>query len=160
MLLCALGWLTLLVVRERLGFEPGAPGRFGWSVALLASAAFIAHGIFLGRPVTAGHAMIAAAAVGAGLGAHFLSFGALGNFLVAGSGLALMLPTTAQPQPELLEQVWALVNATREDPLAPFAMHSSKSYHFNTEKSATAPGLGSPSSAATRSATPPNSTIW
>ena len=60
----------------------------------------------------------------------------LGNFLVAGSGLALMWPTTAQPQPELLEQVWALVNATRGDPLAPFAMHSSKSYHFNTDKSA------------------------
>jgi lysylphosphatidylglycerol synthetase-like protein (DUF2156 family) len=136
MLLCALGWLTLLVVREHLGLERVAPGRLGWSVALLASAAFIAHGIFLGRPVTAGHAIIAAAAVGAGLCAHFLSFGALGNVLIAGSGLALMLPTPAKPQPEQLAQVWALVDATSEDPLAPFAMHSSKSYHFNTEKSA------------------------
>jgi lysylphosphatidylglycerol synthetase-like protein (DUF2156 family) len=136
LLACALGWLMLLAVREHLGFELAVPGRFGWSVALLASAAFIARGIFLGRPVTAGHAMISAAAVGAGLGAYFLSFGALGNFLVAGSGLALMLPTTAQPQPELLDQVWALINATREDPLAPFAMHSSKSYRFNTDKSA------------------------
>jgi lysylphosphatidylglycerol synthetase-like protein (DUF2156 family) len=136
MLLCVLGWLTVLVVREHIGYERVAPGRFGWSVALLAAVALIARGIFLGRPVTAGHAMAAAVAVAAGLCAHFLSFGVLGNLLVAGSGLALMWPTTAQPQPEMLEQVWTLVDATRRDPLAPFAMHSSKSYHFNTDKSA------------------------
>ena len=68
--------------------------------------------------------------------AHFLAFGALGNLLVAGSGLALMSPTTARPQPELLDRVWALVNATRGDALAPFAMHSSKSYHFNADNTA------------------------
>ncbi len=135
-LLCALGWLTVLAVREHLGYERAAPGRFGWSVALLAAVALIARGIFLGRPVTAGHATIAAAAVAAGLSAHFLSFGVLGNFLIAGSGLALMAPTTAKPQPELLGQVWPLVDATREDALAPFAMHSSKSYHFNADNSA------------------------
>ena len=136
MLLCVLGWLTVLVVREHLGYGRVVPGQFGWSVALLAAVALIARGIFLGRPVTFGHAMIAATVVGAGLCAHFLSFAVLGNVLVAGSGFALMWPTTARPQPELLEQVWALVNATREDPLAPFAMHSSKSYHFNSDKSA------------------------
>ncbi len=136
MLLCVLGWLTVLAARVYLGFDRVAPGRFGWSVALLGAVALIARGIFLGRPVTTAHALAAAAAVGAGLFAHFLSFGMLGNFLVAGSGLALMWPTTAQPQPEMLEQVWALVNATRGDPLAPFAMHTSKSYHFNTDKTA------------------------
>lgn len=135
-LLCALAWLTLLAAREHLGGERAAPGRFGWSVALLAAAALIARGIFLGRPVTAGHAAIAAAGVGAGLSAHFLSFGVLGNFLIAGSGLALMVPTTAKPQPELLERVWPLVDATPGDALAPFALHSSKSYHFNAEGSA------------------------
>lgn len=36
----------------------------------------------------------------------------------------------------MLHQVWALVNATRGDPLAPFAMQSSKSYHFNADKTA------------------------
>ena len=110
--------------------DSGGRWRYWRAVAL------IARGIFLGRPVTAGHAIAAAGTVGAGMYAHFLSFGVLGNFLVAGSGLALMWPTTARPQPEMLEQVWALVDATREDPLAPFAMHSSKSYHFNTDKSA------------------------
>ncbi len=105
-------------------------------MALLVAAALIARGIFLGRPVTAGHATIAAAAVGAALSAHFLSFGGFGNVLIAAGGLALMSPTTAKPQPELLERVWALVDATREDALAPFAMHSGKSYHFNPEGSA------------------------
>lgn len=136
MLLCVLACLTVLVVSEHLGHYRFAPSRFGWSVALLAAAALLARGIFLGRPVTIGHAVAAAAAVCAGLCAHFLSIGVLGDILVAGSGLVLMLPTTAQPQPELLEQVWALVNATHGDPLAPFAMHSTKSYHFNTEKTA------------------------
>src|ERR1700758_5140107 len=136
MLLCVVCWMTLLVVRAHLDHGHGAPGRFGSSLALLAAVALIARGILLGRPVTSRHAVCAAAGVGAGVCAHFLAFGVLGNILLAGSGLALMSPTTAQPQPELLEQVWALVNATHEDPLAPFAMHSSKSYHFNTDKSA------------------------
>lgn len=136
MLLCVLGWLTVLAARAYLGYDRVAPGRFGWSVALLGAVALIARGIFLGRPVTTAHAMAAAAAVGAGLFVRFLSFGVLGNILVAGSGLALMWPTTAKPQPEMLEQVWTLVNATHRDPLAPFAMHSDKSYHFNTDKSA------------------------
>lgn len=135
-LLCALGWLALLEVREQLGFYRVAPGRFGWSVALLAAAALIARGIFLGRPVTVGHAAIAAAGVGLGLSAHFLSFAMFGNVLIAASGLALMLPTTAKPQPELLERVWPLVDITHEDALAPFAMHSGKSYHFNADGSA------------------------
>jgi lysylphosphatidylglycerol synthetase-like protein (DUF2156 family) len=135
-LLCVLGSFIALAVREHAGYDWHAAGRFGWSIAVLAAVALIARGIFLGRPVTAGHAVTAAAAVSAGLCAHLLMLGALGNMLVAGSGLALMWPTTARPQPELLAQVWSLVDATRGDPLAPFAMHSSKSYYFNTEKTA------------------------
>ncbi|MEE6179733.1 bifunctional lysylphosphatidylglycerol flippase/synthetase MprF [Mycobacterium sp. 050134] len=136
LLLCVLGWLTVLVARQHLGYDRVAPGRFGWSVALLAAVALIARGIFLGRPVTIGHALIAAATLGAGVFAHFLAFPVVGNVLVAAGGLALMSPTTARPQPELLERVWALVDATRSDALAPFAMHSSKSYHFNADDTA------------------------
>lgn len=136
MLLCVLGCSMVLFMREYLGYERVSPGQFGWSVALFAAAALIARGIFLGRPVVIGHAVAAATVVGAGLCAHFLSLGVLGNILIGGSGLVLMLPTTTQPQPELLEQVWSLVNATHEDPLAPFAMHSAKSYHLNTDKTA------------------------
>jgi len=135
-LLCVLGCFIVLAVREHAGYDWHATGRFGWSAAVLSALALIARGIFLGRPVTAGHAVAAAAALGGGLCAHLLLLGALGNMLVAGSGLALMWPTKARPQPELLAQVWSLVNTTCGDPLAPFAMHSSKSYHFNTEKTA------------------------
>lgn len=136
LLLCVLGGVSVLAARAYLGHHEIAPGRFGWSLALLGAGALIARGILLGRPVTIVHAVVAGATVGAGLFAHFLSFGALGDMLVAGSGLALMWPTRARPQPELLERVWALVNATRGDPLAPFAMHSTKSYHFNADKTA------------------------
>ncbi len=136
MLLCVLAWTAALVAGDHFGYDRVAPGRFGWSVALLAAVALIARGIFLGRPVTSRHATAAGAIVCAGVCAHFLSFGTIGNVLLGSSGLALMWPTTAQPQPELLQQVWALVNVTHGDPLAPFAMHSSKSYHFNFDKTA------------------------
>jgi lysylphosphatidylglycerol synthetase-like protein (DUF2156 family) len=80
--------------------------------------------------------MIAATTLCAGVGAHFVSSGAFGNILIAASGLVLMSPTAARPQPELLEDVWRLVDATCGDPLAPFAMHSTKSYHFSADGSA------------------------
>ena len=48
--------------------------------------ALIARGIFLGRPVTAMHAAVAALFVLAGLAAHVLSFDLLGDLLIAGSG--------------------------------------------------------------------------
>jgi lysylphosphatidylglycerol synthetase-like protein (DUF2156 family) len=47
-----------------------------------------------------------------------------------------MWPTTVRPQPEALPRVWALVNATTNDALAPFAMQASKSYHFTTDGTA------------------------
>ncbi|SOX54389.1 DUF2156 domain-containing protein [Mycobacterium ahvazicum] len=135
-MLGVVAWTAALVVSDHFGYRPVAPGRFGWSLALLAAVALIARGVFLGRPVTSRHAMAAAASVCLGLGAHFLSYGALGNILLGGSGLALMWPATARAQPELLPQVWTLVDATHGDPLAPFAMHSSKSYYFNLDKTA------------------------
>ncbi|WP_406817880.1 bifunctional lysylphosphatidylglycerol flippase/synthetase MprF [Mycobacterium sp. M23085] len=129
--LSALTCLAVPLVYENVG-----PDRFGWSLALLAAVALIARGIFLGRPVTTAHAAAAAAVACVGLGAHFVSFGLIGNIFIGASGLTLMLPTSARPQPELLDRVWALVNATRGDPLAPFAMHSSKSYYFSPDEAA------------------------
>ena len=67
------------------------------------------------------------------LGAHILAFDVLGNVLIACSGLALMWPTTARPQPAELPRIWALVNATARDPVAPFAMLARKSYHFTPD---------------------------
>ena len=105
-------WLVLLLVRDHHHPDWQAGGRLAWSLTILAAVAFIARGIFLSRPVTAGHTIAAMVAVFAGLGAHVLSFDLLGNVLIAGAGLALMWPTSARPQPDALPRVWALVNHT------------------------------------------------
>lgn len=131
LLACVLSWLTILTVHEHPGANWHVVGRFGWSLALLAAVVLIARGVFLGRPVTPRHTVGAATLLSAGIFAHFLDLGGWGNVLVGASGLALMWPTSAEPQPELLQRVWALVDATPNDPLAPFAMHSLKSYYFN-----------------------------
>ena len=135
-LMGCIGGGLIVLAAGRIEHVDWPPGRLGWSLALLAAAAFIARGVFLGRPVTAGHATIAATGLAAGLIAHLLALRLLGEVLVCGSGLALMWPTSARPQPDALARVWALVDATRTDPLAPFAMQALKSYHFGSDGTA------------------------
>ncbi|GAY19073.1 bifunctional lysylphosphatidylglycerol flippase/synthetase MprF [Mycobacterium sp. shizuoka-1] len=135
-LLIAATWLTVLVVRTHDHANWHADGRLAWSLTILAAVALIARGIFLGRPVTAAHAIAAAAALLAGFAAHLLAFDILGDVAIASSGLALMWPTTARPEPDLLPRVWALVNVTSGDPVAPFAMQRHKSYFFSADDSA------------------------
>jgi len=129
-------WLVVLLARDHDHTHWHAAGRLEWSVTILAAVALIARGIFLGRPVTAAHAWAAMMVLLAGLGARLLSFDLLGDVLIAGAGLVLMWPTTSPPQPEALPRVWALVNATRGDALAPFAMQSLRSFHFNADGTA------------------------
>jgi lysylphosphatidylglycerol synthetase-like protein (DUF2156 family) len=47
-----------------------------------------------------------------------------------------MSPTSARPNPADLPRIFALVNATTGDPLAPFAMQASKCYHFSADGAA------------------------
>lgn len=135
-LVCAAGWLVLILARYHHQPEWHYSDRLGWSLAILGAVAFIARGIFLGRPVTAIHAVAAAFFVLAGLGSHVLSFDLLGHVLIAGSGLVLMWPTASRPRPGDLPRIWALINATPDDPLAPFAMQTGKCYHFTADGSA------------------------
>lgn len=136
-LLIAASWLTVLMVRAHHHHTTWhADGRLAWSLTILAAVALIARGIFLGRPVTAAHAIAAAVAVLAGFATHLLAFDIAGDVLIASSGLALMWPTTARPEPKQLAQVWELVEATRGDPVAPFAMQRLKSYFFNADSTA------------------------
>ncbi|OBI90889.1 bifunctional lysylphosphatidylglycerol flippase/synthetase MprF [Mycobacterium sp. 1245805.9] len=135
-LLCAAGWLIVILARHHEQPYWHYSDRLGWSLTVLGAVAFIARGIFLGRPVTAMHAVAAALFVVAGLGAHVLSFDLLGDLLIVGSGVALMWPTTAHPRPEDLPRIWALISASADDPLAPFAMQTGKCYHFTADGTA------------------------
>jgi lysylphosphatidylglycerol synthetase-like protein (DUF2156 family) len=128
-------WLILLLTREH-DRDWQAAGRLAWSLTILTAVALIARGIFLGRPVTAAHAWLALVAVLAGLGARVLVFDVLGDLLIAFAGGLLMWPTTARPNPADRHRIWGLVEMTKGDPLAPFAMHDLKCYHFNAEGTA------------------------
>jgi lysylphosphatidylglycerol synthetase-like protein (DUF2156 family) len=128
-------WLIVLLARDH-DRDWQAAGRLAWSLTLLSAVALIARGIFLGRPVTAAHAWLALAAVLAGLGAHMLVFDLLGNMIIVSAGGLLMWPTEARPNPDELPQIWALVDMTKGDPLAPFAMQDMKCYHFNVDGTA------------------------
>ncbi len=135
-LLCAAGWLIVILARHHHQPDWHYTDRLGWSLTVLAAVAFIARGIFLGRPVTAMHAAAAAFFVLAGLGSHVLSFDLLGDLLIASSGMVLMWPTSSRPRSEDLPRMWALINATSDDPLAPFAMQTGKCYHFTADGTA------------------------
>jgi lysylphosphatidylglycerol synthetase-like protein (DUF2156 family) len=128
-------WLIVLLTRDH-DRDWQAAGRLAWSLTILTAVALIARGIFLGRPVTAAHAWLALVAVLAGLGAHVLVFDLPGNLFIASAGAMLMWPTSARPNPAELPRVWALVDVTQGDPLAPFAMQDTKCYHFNADGTA------------------------
>jgi lysylphosphatidylglycerol synthetase-like protein (DUF2156 family) len=133
-LISAAFWLVAVFAHGHALWQPA--GRLAWSLTVLAAVALIARGIFLGRPVTARHGIAAVVVLVAGTGAHVLSFDLLGDVLIAGSGLALMWPTSARRQPGDLSRAWALIKATSGDALAPFAMQAGKCYHFSADGTA------------------------
>lgn len=132
-LLCAACWLIEILARHHHQPHWHYSDRLAWSLTVLVAVAWIARGIFLGRPVTATHATAAASFLLLGVGLHVLSFDLLGDLVIASSGLVLMWPTPSRPQPEDLPRVWSLINATQADPLAPFTMQTGKSYHFTAD---------------------------
>ncbi|BDB42882.1 hypothetical protein Mkiyose1665_44230 [Mycobacterium kiyosense] len=128
-LVCASVWLVVVLTGNHRDGQFG--GRLAWSLTVLAAVALIARGIFLGRPVTVMHAVAATSVLLGGLFAHLLGFALPGGVLIASSGLVLMWPTAARPRPDELPKVWALIEATKQDPLAPFAMQTGKCYLFD-----------------------------
>jgi len=129
-------WLVLLLAHDRSRAHGHIGGRLEWSITLTVVVMLLARGINLGRPVTAGHAATAAVLLLSGLSLHLLSFRFIADMLVIAAGAALMWPMASRPDPAALPRIWELICHTRGDPLAPFAMHSSKSYHFNVQGTA------------------------
>ncbi|WP_102417616.1 bifunctional lysylphosphatidylglycerol flippase/synthetase MprF [Mycobacterium sp. 4858] len=132
-LLSATCWLGEILARHHHQPAWHYTDRLAWSLTVLVAVAWIARGIFLGRPVTATHAAAAGFFVLAGLGLHVLAFDLLGDVVIACSGMVLMWPTSSHPRPEDLPRAWNLIQATTDDPLAPFAMQTGKSYHFTAD---------------------------
>jgi lysylphosphatidylglycerol synthetase-like protein (DUF2156 family) len=132
-LLCAACWLIEILARHHSQPHWHYADRLAWSLTVLLVVAWMARGIFLGRPVTTMHAIAAALFVLAGLGLHVLAVDLLGNLVIASSGMALMWPTSSYPRPDDLPRVWRLINATSADPLAPFSMQTGKSYQFTPD---------------------------
>ncbi len=129
-------WISALAVLSLSGWLIVLHKDLSWSLTLLTAVVLIARGIFLGRPVTAGHATAAMGVLVAGLAAVFLAFDLLGNLLMVAAAVVLMWPTSARSNPADLPRIFALVNATTGDPLAPFAMQASKCYHFTADGTA------------------------
>jgi len=135
-LLAATCWLVVILARHHHQPQWHYTDRLAWSLTILAAVAWIARGIYLGRPVTALHATSAALFVVAGLGLHVLSFDLLGDFMIISSGLVLMWPTTSHPRPADLPRAWELIKVTHDDPLAPFTMQTGKCYQFTADGAA------------------------
>lgn len=128
-----LGSVVLVWAAER---APREGTDHAWFLAVSISGLFVARGLHLRRPVTLPHltaAMMVLVVANFSYRAHHPG---VGFVFLAGSGLVLMLPVSSRPQPELLPRVAALVRRSHGDPLAPFALHSSKSYYFNADSSA------------------------
>ena len=129
-------WLLVLLRGNGRHADWQADGRLAWSLTILVAVVLIARGIYLGRPVTAAHAVAAVVASSMGLAAHLLSLDLLGNCVIASAGLMLMWPMSARPVPDALPTVCSLVDATHGDPLAPFAMQSRKTPFFSVDRTA------------------------
>lgn len=107
-----------------------------WPYALALAIFFLVRGLYLRRPLIRSHVLAAIALLiiaRLGYDAHrsILGFAAL-----ALAGAALVMPKASKPTPEHLPRVFALVDRTHDDALAPFVMHSAKSFFFNTEGTA------------------------
>jgi len=135
-LVAALGLLTGLVAADHRITDWYGTGRVTWSLSLLLAVIWAARGVLLGRPVTVSHAVAAMVVFSAGVGAHVLSFELPGDGLVVGAGVLFVWPMSSRPNPAAMQRMWKLIEATRGDPLAPFAMQSMKSYYFSANATA------------------------
>jgi len=127
--------LLFMVARNRDLADWNPSGRLAWSLSLLVAVMLLPRGIDLGRPVTGVHAATALAMLLIGVGAHLVGLGVPGDLLVAGTGFVVMWPLPSRPGGGP-ESVWPLIMATRGDPLAPFAMQSTKSVFFSDDRTA------------------------
>ncbi|MFQ6395392.1 bifunctional lysylphosphatidylglycerol flippase/synthetase MprF [Nocardia sp. KC 131] len=132
--------IALLLLSAVLVYEAGLAAQDGvnrgWFIAASIAGLFVVRGLHLRRPITLPHLTIAVFVLAAANTAYRASHPGFGFVFLASTGLILMLPQSSRPQPQQLYRVAELVGRTERDPLAAFALHSSKSYFFNANSSA------------------------
>ena len=131
---------VLLLVGVVLLYDADRASREGvdhaWFVAVSLSGLFIARGLHLRRPITLPHFTVAVIVLGVSNIAYRGDHHTIGFLCLASTGLIMMLPQGSRPQPDQRHRIAALVDRTVDDPLAPFALHSAKSYFFGSDSSA------------------------
>ncbi|MBF6330311.1 bifunctional lysylphosphatidylglycerol flippase/synthetase MprF [Nocardia transvalensis] len=108
----------------------------GWFVAVSIAGLGVARGLHLRRPITLPHFTVAIVVLGVSNIAYRGDHAGIGFVCLASTGFILMLPQGSRAQPEQRFRVAALVDRTVADPLAPFALHSAKTYFFNANSTA------------------------
>lgn len=108
----------------------------GWFVAVSLAGLFVVRGLHLCRPITLTHVAAAVVVLALANVAYRAEHSLAGFVFLASTGLVLMLPHSSRPQPEHRYRVAELIGRTERDPLAAFALHSSKSYFFDATNSA------------------------
>ena len=107
-----------------------------WVYASVAALILLARGFRLRRPITARHAGWAAVGLLIAVAADAEHFRTLGFVATVLAGFALVLPIPSRPDPSQLPSIIPLVDQTPDDPLAPFVLHSGKSYFVNAAATA------------------------
>jgi lysylphosphatidylglycerol synthetase-like protein (DUF2156 family) len=108
----------------------------GWFVAASLSGLFVVRGLHLRRPMTLPHLTVVVIVLGMSNIAYRGEHPLVGFVFLATTGFILMLPQGSRPQPGQRFRIAALVDGTTGDPLAPFALHSAKTYFFSAGSTA------------------------
>ncbi len=116
----------------RIGHEPVLMSL----VAVSLAATILLHGLLLGRPLTVAHGGTAAAALLLGTFAVVLGHPADAWICLILAAAMLVRPRSSTAEPDAVRVVASLVDGTRGDPLAPFAMAAGKSYVFSADGTA------------------------
>ena len=109
---------------------------FGLLLAAVIAVVLMVRGLHLGRPITVAHTLAAGALLAFSTVLELAGWNVPPLVLFAASGAVLVLPIGSKPSPERFLAMAALVDRTSGDPLAPFALHSQKSYFVTADGTA------------------------
>ncbi len=107
-----------------------------WPYALALAIFFLVRGLYLRRPLVRSHIIAAVALLVIARLGYDAHRGIIGFLALALAGAVLVMPKASRATPEDRQRVFALVDKTKDDALAPFVLHSAKSFYFNAEGTA------------------------